>query len=87
MEASYQELVALYDSLPRVERLSRILLAESYFIQKEQREIDLVMKDATEQYALFQKAFPQLENRTPQYHISSYLGITPTQLSRIRAKR
>ncbi len=49
--------------------------------------MSLIATDATERYALFQKEFPELENHIAQYHIASYLGITPTQLSRIRAKK
>ena len=30
---------------------------------------------------------PGLEFDIPQYQVASYLGITPTQLSRIRAKK
>lgn len=55
-------------------------------MQKEQREIEIVLLDADERYHIFQKQFSGLENRIPQYHIASYLGITPTQLSRIRRK-
>lgn len=68
-----------------IERLAR-KLAELFFVQKEQREIDIVLLDADKRYLLFQKEFPGLENMIPQYHIASYLGITPTQLSRIRKK-
>jgi CRP-like cAMP-binding protein len=85
LEASYTDVVTLYDDYPMVERLSRII-AEQYFVNKERREIQLVTLDASERYELFRQNNPDIEQRIPQYHIASYLGITPTQLSRIRAQ-
>lgn len=76
---------ALFDQYPDLERAARIL-AEQFFVQKEQREIDLVLLDADERYRRLQQAYPELESLLPQYHIASYLGITATQLSRIRRK-
>jgi CRP-like cAMP-binding protein len=61
-------------------------IIEKVWVDKELREIRMVMKDATANYLHFQQQFPMLENKIPQYHIASYLGITPIQLSRIRAK-
>ncbi len=84
--ADYEQVTNLYDSFPKVERLARIL-AEHFFVSKEKREIAQVMLDASERYAIFQKTRPDLEHLIPQYHIASYLGITPTQLSRIRTKK
>jgi len=84
--ANFSDFTNLYDSTPKIERLARIL-AEQFFVHKEKREIELVMLDATERYKIFQMEHPNLENQIPQYHIASYLGITPTQLSRIRAKK
>lgn len=86
LEALYSDVVALFDDYPRVERFARIL-AEQYFVSKETREIQLVTLEASERYELFRKNNPDIEQRIPQYHIASYLGITPTQLSRIRAKK
>ncbi|CAA9236239.1 MAG: cAMP-binding proteins - catabolite gene activator and regulatory subunit of cAMP-dependent protein kinases [uncultured Cytophagales bacterium] len=84
--ADYRRLEGLYDRFPALERFAR-KLAERYFAAKEQREIALVLLDAEARYAAFRQSFPGLESRIPQYHVASYLGITPTQLSRIRAKR
>ena len=84
--ADYEQVTNLYNDFPKVERLARIL-AEHFFVSKETREIELVMLDASERYTIFQKKHPNLEHLIPQYHIASYLGITPTQLSRIRAKK
>ena len=84
--ANYYEVSSLFDKHPCVERLVRKFL-EYKWIKKEQREIRLVLNDATENYAFFQQEYPGLENRIPQYHIASHLGITPIQLSRIRAKQ
>jgi len=83
--ANFSDFTALYDTNPDIERAAR-KLAELFFVHKEQREIEIVLLDADKRYLLFQKQFPFLEQQIPQYHIASYLGITPTQLSRIRRK-
>jgi CRP-like cAMP-binding protein len=83
--AKYADIQALYETCPDIERAARIL-AELFFVQKEQREIEIVLLDADKRYQIFQNDFPKLEQLIPQYHIASYLGITPTQLSRIRRK-
>jgi len=84
--ADFGKITKLYDEYPKIERLAR-KLAETKFSIKEKREIELVTLDASERYEIFRKEHPNLENLIPQYHIASYLGITPTQLSRIRAKK
>ncbi|WP_025761452.1 Crp/Fnr family transcriptional regulator [Dyadobacter tibetensis] len=79
----YQKIIDLLDEHQDLERLLR-KIAEHYFVAKEKREVEIVLLEANKRYAIFQKEYPQLENLIPQYHIASYLGITPTQLSRIR---
>ncbi|MCB0474948.1 MAG: Crp/Fnr family transcriptional regulator [Flavobacteriaceae bacterium] len=64
--------------------LLRILELE--WIKKERHDIRMVTNDATTNYLVFKDEYPGLENQIPLYHIASYLGITPIQLSRIRAK-
>jgi hypothetical protein len=81
----FQNINRLYDKYPHIERSARIL-AEYLFVKKEKREIELVTLEVKERYAIFQKEHLNLEQLIPQYHIASYLGITPTQLSRIRSK-
>ena len=41
-------------------------------------------ENAVTRYLNFRKAYPGIEQRVNQYHIASYLGITPVALSRIR---
>lgn len=84
--ARFAAIQNLYPTCPDLERGARIL-AERFFVHKEQREIEIVLLNADKRYQIFQKDFPQLEQQIPQYHIASYLGITPTQLSRIRRQR
>ena len=48
------------------------------------RLVSLLHLNATDKYALFLKEYPGLLNRIPHYYIAQYLGITPTQLSRVR---
>lgn len=81
--ANYPEIEALYQRFHDLERLGR-KIAEFYFLEKEQKEIEMALLEASERYAIFQQCFPSVEAQIPQYHIASYLGISPTQLSRIR---
>ena len=61
-----------------------LYLERNWMMSKEPREISFVQEDATTRYLEFTKNYPDLESRIPQFHIASHLGITPTQLSRIR---
>ncbi|TMU54467.1 Crp/Fnr family transcriptional regulator [Flagellimonas algicola] len=61
-------------------------LEKNWVVDKEKREIEIVMKEASERYQDFIVAHPRIEERIPLHYIASHLGITPTQLSRIRKK-
>jgi signal-transduction protein with cAMP-binding, CBS, and nucleotidyltransferase domain len=61
-------------------------LERNWVIVKEKNEISLILDDASTRYENFIKNNPNIENRIPLHHIASHLGITPTQLSRIRKK-
>ncbi len=78
-----RDLEARHPSLVQLQRR----FAESLYLLKERREIDLATLDATTRYAQLVEAHPDLESAIPLYEIAAYLGITPTQLSRIRRRR
>ncbi|WFO16197.1 Crp/Fnr family transcriptional regulator [Cellulophaga baltica 4] len=59
-------------------------LENNWVIEKEQREVSLVMENATERYIKLLQKHPNIDQRIQKLHIASHLGITPTQLSRIR---
>ncbi|NIJ45223.1 CRP-like cAMP-binding protein [Wenyingzhuangia heitensis] len=59
-------------------------IEHNWIVEKEQREISLVMDNASERYLKLLKKHPNIDQRVSQQHIASHLGITPTQLSRIR---
>lgn len=80
---SYKHLYHLYDSIPRLERVGR-LLAEAAFIEMVHRRDDFQMLNAEERYAKLLKEKPYLFQRIPQYHLASYLGIRKETLSRVR---
>ena len=60
------------------------LVQEIELNRKTQHEIAFLVKNAEERYLMFRKNYPNLENRISQYHVASYLGITPVSLSRLR---
>jgi CRP-like cAMP-binding protein len=61
-------------------------IIEGMFSGKLRREHELLSSDAEERYARFLQEYPGLEKRLKQYHVASYLGISPVSLSRIRSK-
>jgi CRP/FNR family transcriptional regulator, anaerobic regulatory protein len=61
-------------------------LKRSYiFLQK--RLISILSKTAEENYVELIESHPELIKRLPQYHISSYLGVTSVFLSKVLSKR
>jgi CRP-like cAMP-binding protein len=67
-----------------LERLRR-KIAERFFVGNEKKQLEMALLEAKERYLIFKVEHPGFEDIIPQYHIASYLGISPTQLSRIRA--
>ncbi|WP_299887812.1 Crp/Fnr family transcriptional regulator [uncultured Lacinutrix sp.] len=59
---------------------------EYLILLNESRFIELSTKDATKRYLALRERIHNLDNIIPQYQIAASLGITPVQLSRIRAK-
>lgn len=59
---------------------------ENAFLRNNERLNNLTLLDSTEHYLKLKEEIPEIEDLIPQYHIASYLNITPVQLSRIRKK-
>lgn len=57
------------------------------YIFLQQRLVSIISKTAEENYVELCKQYPKLIDRLPQYHISSYLGVTPVFLSKILSRR
>ncbi len=79
------ELEKAYKQVPKLERYFRIL-HQNAFVSHLSRLEQFIFLNAKERYIQLQKKFPALENRVPQKHIASYLGITPEFLSMLRRK-
>lgn len=59
-------------------------LVMGYLELKQQKEIQFSSNTAVDNYDFFKRNYPNLENKISLFHVASYLGITPTQFSRIR---
>ena len=83
-----EDTIVLRLSKPKLEKLYaqvRILL-QNRLLATQDRISNHLSSSASERYAQFLKKYPQIEQRVPLKHIASYLGITPTYLSRLRKK-
>lgn len=81
----YQKLMFLCRTNEDLKDLyTRIL--ELLYSKYEARLVDQISLAATDRYKKLLKQNPDIDQLVSQYHIASYLGITPVQLSRIRKK-
>jgi CRP/FNR family transcriptional regulator, anaerobic regulatory protein len=78
-----KDLISLYERIPKIERLSRILM-EQFFVKFTRLSIDLQVLSAKERYVKMLQEYPDISQNVPLYHIANYLGIAPKSLSRIR---
>lgn len=58
-------------------------MEQHWIIDKEPYEISFRIDSAKTRYDEFLRKYPELVNRLKKHQIAAYLGITPTQLSRI----
>jgi len=82
---AYHDLNSLYDSHPNWGKFGR-LLAELFFNYSQARTEEFLFNSPEERYLKMVDEHPNIINRIPAYHISSYLGITNPSLSRIRKR-
>lgn len=82
---SFYELNRLTAKYPELVNFKQNLTFQ-YLNQKQEREMQLLANEASQNYIEFGNLYPELEKKIPHYHIASFLGISPTQLSRIRNK-
>jgi CRP-like cAMP-binding protein len=59
-------------------------ISDTYFIRKCKRETSFLKNSASERLEGLSSLYPGIEQRVSQYHIASYLGVTPESLSRIK---
>lgn len=85
LEAPYEKIEELYVKYPELGTAARKGIEKRHEKMHTRLE-QMTLLEARERYLLFREEFAALEDCIPQYLIASYLGITPTQLSRIRKK-
>lgn len=81
---NFEQYKVLQEKHPDLQKFYIAYIEQSWIINREQNEIALVMTDAKERYLKFLSENEGIEKRIAQHHIAAHLGITPTQLSRIR---
>ena len=82
---SYKDLNGLYETNPNWGKFGR-LLAELFFKLAQTRTEEFIFLSHEQRYIRLLEEHPDIVERIPAYHISSYLGITNPSLSRIRKR-
>ena len=80
---TYRDVQFLYDKLKKGEKFGRLMTQEAYsYLHK--MVIDRQIQTANERFDEFMQKTPYLLDKVPQYHIATFLGITPQHLSRLK---
>ena len=80
---SLENYIEPFKKFPKLETICRLLAEEAH--AKSLTDFDHFKISSPEQrYLNFLETRPDLAQRVPQYHLASYLGITPQSLSRMR---
>lgn len=85
LEAPYDKVQQLYESIPRFERYHRIITQLGY-AAFQQRMLQNLSMSAEDRYIAFHKKYARLELRFPQKIIASYLGMSAEFYSKLKKK-
>lgn len=80
---NHTDLTTFYEQHHRGERIGR-RIAEFQYVRRLRKEMDLLALTAEQRYAQLLQRNPALVQNLSVKHLSSYLGIQPESLSRIR---
>ncbi len=83
---SYDDLNSLYEDVPDINILVRKVL-EMRMSHAQKVIASLISLKPEERYTAYADLHPGLEQRIPQHILSTYMGITPVSLSRIRGRK
>ncbi|WP_264565509.1 Crp/Fnr family transcriptional regulator [Flavobacterium sp. N3904] len=75
----------LYQEIPKLERVFRIL-TENSLVANQERLMDNLSLTAEERFEKFCKKYPTLIQKVAQKQIASYLGVTPEFFSKMKSK-
>ncbi|MEO0554926.1 MAG: Crp/Fnr family transcriptional regulator [Bacteroidota bacterium] len=84
-QITYDDVEKLCLSNSKFERYFR-LVSQKAFAFSQKRILSNLNKTAEERYGEFQKNYPSIVQRVPQYALASYLGMSPEFLSKIRKR-
>jgi CRP-like cAMP-binding protein len=83
IEYDFFEFKKLFHSYPDLALFYIAYNELHWIVEKEPLEIAMRTETSAKRYDDFLKKYPTLVKRLKKHHIASFLGITPTQLSRI----
>jgi len=83
LEYNFIEFKKLVSTYPDISEFYISYLEQHWVVDKEPYEVSLRSDVAKVRYADFLRKYPELVKRLKKHQIAAYLGITPTQLSRI----
>ncbi len=81
---NFDAFIAQSEKFPDLKNFYMQYLQKNWVITNEQKQIAQITENATDRYLQLIGEKPELHKRIAQHHIAAHLGITPTQLSRIR---
>lgn len=80
---AFEDLKFMYEKMEKAEKIGRIM-AELAYTYLHKKIINHQTKNANERFEEFMDETPYLLEKVPQYHIATFLGITPQHLSRLK---
>lgn len=86
VQIDYNAEQLLLETIPKFERFFRITTQRGY-AALQQRLLSSISKTAEERYEDFLTKYSKMVDRTPQYVLASYLGMSPVYLSQLRNSR